>query len=59
MANGAGSYVLVTNTACSPANLLVAGPGTALRDVETGTVYPVGSPIPFRGGDGKLFAVVP
>jgi hypothetical protein len=59
LSNGSGTYLVVANRSCGPAGIAVAGSGSGLRDLETGTVYPMGGAIPFRGGDGRLFQVVP
>jgi hypothetical protein len=59
LSGGSGTYVVLANTSCSSADLVVSGPGSGLRDLETGVTYQIGSGIPLRGGDGGLFAVVP
>lgn len=56
-ANGA-TYLVVANESCAPQDLVLT-PGTSVRDTESGVVYGPGQPIPFRGGDGRLFEVVP
>jgi hypothetical protein len=54
-------YVVAANRSCSPQALAVDVPGARgwLRDLETGTRYPLGAPLSFRGGDGRLFELVP
>jgi hypothetical protein len=53
-------YVVVANHSCQPATLSVtsASAGGQLRDVEQDERYDLGSPIPFRGGDGRIFEVM-
>ncbi|GAC1651464.1 MAG: hypothetical protein NVS4B8_26440 [Herpetosiphon sp.] len=53
-------YVIAANHHCQPQKLTITAPmlhGT-LRDVETNQLYALGTPIPFAGGDGKLFEVL-
>jgi hypothetical protein len=54
-------YVVAANRSCAPATLSISSSAVAgrLRDVEQGEVYDFGSSIPFRGGDGRLFEVIP
>jgi hypothetical protein len=52
-------YAVVVNHSCAPQRLTIDAPGApgGLRDAETGTWYPAGVTLPFRGGDGRLFEV--
>jgi|GEM_PF-5306360 len=57
-------YVVVQNGDCAnPRTLTVSAsrPGTysSLEDVETSTVYPLGSAIPLDEGDGKFLRMLP
>jgi hypothetical protein len=54
-------YVVAANRSCSPQVLAVDVPGARgwLRDVETEVRYLPGAPLTFRGGDGRLFELLP
>ena len=61
LVDGAGRvYVVAANRSCAPQQVAVDVPDArgALRDVETGTSYPLGTTFSLRGGDGRLFEVV-
>jgi hypothetical protein len=53
-------YALVVNHACTPQSVILTSAPDAgkLHDVETGDTFAVGSPIPLRGGDGRLLELV-
>jgi hypothetical protein len=55
---GGKTYALLANKSCSSTNLRL-NQLVSLRNVETGTIYAPGASIPFRGGDGALFEVLP
>ncbi|MDQ3700459.1 MAG: hypothetical protein M3442_06005, partial [Chloroflexota bacterium] len=56
-----GVYVVAANRSCSPQQLTLRAPGVRgwLRDVEANRWYRLGTVLTFRGGDGKLFELVP
>jgi hypothetical protein len=56
---GNGKYVILANKSCSGASYVVNGAYSSLVDVETGSTYNQGTPIPLRGGDGVLLQVIP
>jgi hypothetical protein len=53
-------YTVAVNRSCEPAMLVITSSavGGQLRDVEQDETYDLGTPIPFKGGDGRLFEVV-
>ncbi len=53
-------YVLAANQSCDTQDLTITTPYFTgmLRDVETDETYPLGAPISFRGGDGRLFQLI-
>jgi hypothetical protein len=53
-------YVVAANTSCAARNVtLTSTLAGRLLDVESGQTFAFGEPIPFRGGDGRIFRVVP
>jgi hypothetical protein len=59
-ADGGRRYVVAANGSCTESQALtISAPGLTgtLRDLEDGRAYPLGSPIAFRPGDGRLFEV--
>ncbi|MGE3912194.1 MAG: carbohydrate binding domain-containing protein [Chloroflexota bacterium] len=61
-ADGQRKFAVVVNkgTCSGSANLTVNAPGLSgqLRDLESGAVYALGTPITFGSGDGKVFELV-
>lgn len=56
--DGARQYAVAVNRDCEQPQALTIGTtaqGNRLRDLETGEVYEIGTPITFRPGDGKVF----
>ncbi|MCC7371781.1 MAG: carbohydrate binding domain-containing protein [Chloroflexi bacterium] len=62
-ADSSKQYAVVVNTSsCSsatPISVLAPTLSGRLKDVETGEIFDLGTPIPFEPGDGKLFELVP
>jgi hypothetical protein len=55
------TYIVVVNKDCQNAQKLIIKPlipGSQLKDLETSTLYRLGSPILFPPGDGKIFELV-
>lgn len=58
--DGTKNYVIAVNRTCSNTSLILKS-GTLsgqLKDLETGQIYSLNTPIPFRAGDGKMFEVI-
>jgi len=53
-------YVIAVNRGCQAQNLALRGYSLTgqLRDLETGQIFDLNSPIGFRAGDGKIFEVI-
>lgn len=53
-------YAVVVNHACTPENIEIYSSSLygRLKNVETNTIHPLGTAIPFRGGDGALFELI-
>lgn len=53
-------YALVVNQSCTEQTLQIDSAyfGGQLRDVETGVLHAMGTALPFRGGDGRLFELI-
>jgi hypothetical protein len=57
--NGA-RYAIAANMSCAARDVkLTSSLSGHLLDVESGETFAFGQPIPFRGGDGRIFEVVP
>lgn len=60
LSDGTNWYAVIANTSCSARTVTVSSDLAGhLQDVETGMLYNELSPIPMRGGDGKLLRLVP
>jgi hypothetical protein len=60
-ADDARHYVVAANASChetQPLTITSTSVRGQLRDLETGQVFELGAPIPFRPGDGRLFEVI-
>jgi hypothetical protein len=55
------AYLIAANRSCVPQRLTVDVPDVRgwLRDVESDAWYPLGTTLPFRGGDGRLLELIP
>ena len=54
-------YVVAANTSCVARDVTLTSTSSAgrLLDVETGETFSFGQRIPFRGGDGRIFRLLP
>jgi len=57
--DGTTYYIVVVNNSCAPQNLIINSDNYSgsIKDLESGTLYNLGQPIAFNGGDGKIFKI--